>query len=130
MRLVYRNVHIVQAYRGDQFVYFVRAQGPNVIERIGLVGTVEIFGRLGRRTVERLELEVGVIVAAELQALRVGEIDVHRQRVFARVRRMHRRHQVKLVAVDGAVQVRTRVGLQNTQAVGARLALGDDVTGN
>jgi len=44
MRLIDRNMDVVETEREENFVDFCRTNGPNVIERVGLIGAIEELG--------------------------------------------------------------------------------------
>ncbi len=125
MRRVDGNVHIVQADSGQRLVNKMRVNRPDVIERVGLIGTIEVFRRFGRRAIQRLILEERVVVSAELQPLRIRNVDIDRECIFALILRMQR-SDVEVVEADEVsdCEVRRGIGFQNPEPVWTRLLPG------
>ncbi len=117
VRGIDRDVNVVETDRCESFVHQVRADGPDVIERVGLIRPVEVLRRLGGRAVQRLIFEERVVVAAELQTLLVGEVHIAGKRVFALILRVAGRTVVVRSCRCQSRGFGERIGLQNAKAV-------------
>ena len=80
MRLIDRNVDIVELNGQQNFVDFGRADGPHVIDRVGLIGAIEILWRFIGAAVKRLVLPKGEIYATQAEALIFGKDSYQRLR--------------------------------------------------
>src|ERR1700756_3897862 len=76
--LVNGYVDLIQAEAEQNLVDFVRAERPDVIDRIGLIGTIEILRSFTAVPVERLIFPKSEVNATELQALLVRQIEIDR----------------------------------------------------
>ena len=76
------------------------ADRPSVVERIGIIGAIEILGRFVGAAVQRLVFEESEVHSAKPNALILGQVQINRKGIFALVLRMTGREKPVLVAVD------------------------------
>src|SRR5215475_14284050 len=76
VRSVHGNVDLVEAEGNQNFVYLRGANGPNVVDRVGLVGAMEKFWCFSAAAIERLIFIKIEINAPETEALALRQIDI------------------------------------------------------
>src|SRR4029077_10493687 len=54
--LIHRDVDLVETKGEQNLIYLGRANGPHMVDRVGLIGTIEEFRRFIRAAVKRLIL--------------------------------------------------------------------------
>src|SRR6267378_3852011 len=119
IRLIDGDAYDVQAAGCQDFIHFRWANGPHVVDGVGLVGAIKVFWRFIGAAIERLVLPKSEVHATEAEPLLLGEIDVHSDRIFALVLRVLCGEKPILVAVDGGREIGCRVGVQESKSVRA-----------
>jgi len=117
--LIDGDVNDVQAGRCQNLIHFRGADGPNMVERVGLIGAIKELGSFVGATIQRLILPKREIYATEAKTLLISEVQVNCDGVLALILRVLRREKPVLVTVDRCSQIGQRIGVENTQAVGA-----------
>ena len=105
------DAHHILASRDQELVNCSRADGPHVIQRVGLVRSIKKFWSSIGVSVERLVFKIRVLLPAKREPLLGRYIDIHREGVLALMLRMQRRPKPVAVAADvvGEVGDRPRV---------------------
>ena len=129
VRGVNGNVDVVQTGGEQDLVDLRRADGPDVIQRVGLVGAVEKLRRTIGVAVERLIFEIGKIHAAELKPLLVRQVHVGAQCIFVLFLCVEFRREPVAVATDRGGEVGLRPCVQEANAVRAQHVFRNYVAG-
>ncbi len=116
---VHGDVDAVLAVGKQNLVYFRRADGPHVINRVGLIGAVEVFRGFVGAAIKRLIFPKREVHAAKPEALFLGEIDINRGSILPLVLRMLGGEKPVPVSVDRSGEIRHGISVQNTEAVSA-----------
>src|SRR5882762_6657851 len=119
MSLIDGDAYDVQADGCQDFIHFRWADGPHVVDGVGLVGAIEVFWRFVCTAIERLVLPKSEVHATEAEPLLLGEVDVDSHGILALVLRVLCGEKPVLVAVDGSGEIGSRIGLQDAKPVGA-----------
>ena len=106
---VHWDVDVVQAEGQQDLIYLARADGPNVVNGIRLVGTIEVLGGFIGTAIQRMVLLKSEVYAAEPQALVFGQGYVHGQGIFPLVLRVLRRKKPVSVTVDWRGEIWYRI---------------------
>src|SRR4029077_20763388 len=113
MRLIHRNVDLIQAEGEQHLIYLGGTDGPDMVEGVGLIGAIEEFGRLVGAAIERLVLMEGEIHTQEAKTRLIGQIEINGYCILALVLRVLGGEKPVLVAVDWDGQNRLGLGLSD-----------------
>ena len=113
-------MHVVLTAGKQELVDLGGTDVPHVINRVGLIGSVEELRGFVCTAVQRLIFEEGEVHASEPQLLVAGQIEIDCDRVFALVLRVLRRKKPVVVAVNRRCKVRDRIGIKNSEPIRAR----------
>jgi hypothetical protein len=127
MRCVDWNPYNIQTRSYQEFINLGWTNCPHVVQRIGLVRPVKKLWRAIGIAVQRLILQIRIILAPECEPLPVRQVRIKRKRVLSLIVSVESRGKPVAVAANEIREVWNRPGIQNTEPVRTYAILRNDI---